>query len=52
MLGSYAAHDHRKKVDKEKKACIDFPRLPSGTAVAGCMVTYPIAEATPPSRKE
>ena len=52
MLGSYAAHDHRANVDEEKKACIEFPRLLSGTALAGCMGTYPIAEATPLSRKE
>jgi len=25
MLGSYAAHDHRKICDQEKKACIVFP---------------------------
>jgi len=25
MLSSYAAHDHRKICDQEKKACIVFP---------------------------
>ena len=35
MLGSYAAHDHRVNEDQKKKACIEFPRLLSGTALAG-----------------
>ena len=35
MLGSYATHDHRAKVEEEKKACIELPRLPSGNGGCG-----------------
>jgi hypothetical protein len=45
MLSSYAAHDHRKICDQEKKACIVFPAPANESAETEWMVTYPIAEA-------
>jgi hypothetical protein len=52
MLSSYATHDYRKNFGQEKKACIVFPVFTNLTMKTGWMDTYPIAEATPLSRKE
>ena len=35
VLGSYAADDHRAMAIKQRRLVSGFPRLPSGTALAG-----------------
>ncbi len=45
MLGSYATHDHRVNSIKQRRLVSEFLLLPSGTAVAGLMDTYPIARS-------
>ena len=52
MLSSYATHDYRKNFGQEKKACIVFSAPANESAETEWMVTYPIAEATPQSRKK
>jgi len=37
MLGSYATRDHYQKLIKQRRLVSRFPRLPSGTALAGWM---------------
>src|SRR5208282_2096499 len=37
MLGSYASRDHRRMAIKQRRLVSEFPRSPSGTAIAGWM---------------
>jgi hypothetical protein len=39
VLGGYAARDHRAMVIKQRRLVSEFPRLLSGTAIAGLMDT-------------